>query len=101
MTLATAIVVRTRRFLHQQKLISAQQAELKEVHELLTDIARASSYEMYRMRLSHIREIEGIIAGWLISLERPEDDDGLRLELAELESKLKYQIAKIEEHFLG
>ena len=83
-----------RRLLDTQRLLAKQhaliQSQQRLIDELLTD--------NHRVRLHAIREMHGMVSGWLLSLEQPEID--VRHDLAELDQALCHQIAKLEEHVL-
>jgi hypothetical protein len=81
-------LLRTIDLLHvQNNLILAQRALISQQREQLN-----------RQALEHTRELQGLVAGWLIHCDTPETD--LRPELAELEHDLCVQIARLEEHVL-
>ena len=90
MTLAQTL----RRVLDTQRLLTKQhaliQSQQRLIDELLTD--------NHRVRLQAIREMHGMVSGWLLSLEQPEID--VRHDLAELDLVLCHQIARLEEHVL-
>ncbi len=71
----------------QDSLIVAQRALICQMREQLD-----------RQALSHVRELQGMTAAWLIHHESPEVD--LRDDLAKLDRDLSVQIAKLEEHVL-
>lgn len=71
----------------QDSLIVAQRALIGQMREQLD-----------RQALSHVRELQGMTAAWLIHHESPEVD--LRDDLAKLDRDLSVQIAKLEEHVL-
>jgi hypothetical protein len=54
--------------------------------------------EVSRMVLEHTRELQGIQAAWLISLEQPEID--MRDTLVAAVEELGHQIAALEEHIV-
>ncbi len=79
-------VVRAFRILEwQQALIVSQQ-----------QLIHAQQQELHRVHLDYTREMEGIVAGWLINLEQPEID--VRHDLAELSRTLSNRAAQLEEH---
>lgn len=71
----------------QNNLIAAQRA-----------LIESQRQQLHRQALNHTRELQGLVAGWLIHCDTPETD--LRPELAELERDLCCQIARLEEHVL-
>lgn len=71
----------------QNHLIAAQRALIESQRE-----------QLHQQALDHTRELQGLVAGWLIHCDTPETD--LRPELAELEQDLCWQIARLEEHVL-
>ncbi len=71
----------------QDSLIVAQRALICQMREQLD-----------RQALSHVKELQGMTAAWLIHHESPEVD--LRDDLAQLDRDLSVQIAKLEEHVL-
>ena len=71
----------------QDSLIVAQRTLISQMREQLD-----------RQALSHVRELQGMTAAWLIHHESPEVD--LRDDLAALDRDLSVQIAKLEEHVL-
>jgi hypothetical protein len=80
--------LRTLDLLHiQNNLIIAQRSLIDQQRE-----------QLHRQALDHTRELQGLVAGWLIHCDTPETD--LRPELAELERDLCGQIARLEEHVL-
>jgi hypothetical protein len=52
--------------------------------------------ELNRTHLEYLREIQGIVSGWLIHTDQPELD--IRGDLAEFDSLLGHRIAMHEEH---
>ena len=83
-----------RRLLDTQRLLTQQQA-LIHAQNLLIDELQADNR---RTRLQAIREMQGMVSGWLLSIEQPEID--VRHDLAELDLVLCHQIARLEEHVL-
>ena len=71
----------------QEELITAQRTLISQMREQLD-----------RQALSHVRELQGMTAAWLIHHESPEVD--LRDDLAALDRDLSVQIARLEEHVL-
>jgi hypothetical protein len=65
---------------------------VRDQQKLIADQTR----ELRRAQLEHMREVQGLVSGWLIAIERPEVD--MRPELVELERMLGTQIAVLEEH---
>jgi len=80
----------------QQQLIHEQRKTIAALRELVDARDEQAAKRINHLRLESLREQHGIIAGWLISLERPEVD--LREELADLDARLGLQIAALEEH---
>lgn len=52
--------------------------------------------ELAAAHLEYNREIRALVCSWLISLEKPEID--MREDLVQLDTKLAYSIAELEEH---
>ena len=52
--------------------------------------------ELNRTHLEYLREIQGIVSGWLLHTDQPELD--IRGDLAEFDSLLGHRIAMHEEH---
>ena len=71
----------------QQELIRRQAAFIQ-----------AQADELVEIRLDHLREIEGLISGWLIHIEQPEVD--LRDDLIQLADQCRNSVARLEEHVL-
>lgn len=86
-TLARQIIDRQRLFDEQQELLAR-----------CARIVVQQKEELNELKLEHFREIHGMVCGWLISLETPEDDP--RPSLIELEAQLGSQIARLEEHIV-
>jgi ATP-dependent RNA circularization protein (DNA/RNA ligase family) len=91
-------------------LIGAQRT-ISEQHELLCQASRiiiqqqedieeleAQQEDLNAVKLEHMRTMQGMAAGWLINLEKPELD--MRDEIAHLERTLAESIAVIEEHLV-
>lgn len=85
MTLIRRIWIALNLLEQQQRLISAQQ-------QLIED----QNQRLQRLHLEHLREMRGLVAGWLIHHEQPEVD--LREDLAALDRTLDHQAAVLEEH---
>ena len=69
-----------------------QAGVIEQQERLIDDQTR----ELRRMTLNHARDMQGIVAGWLIHHEQPELD--VRDALADFERDLSAQIAVLEEH---
>jgi hypothetical protein len=54
--------------------------------------------ELRRLKLEHLRDKQGLVAGWLLHCETPEID--MRDELVALEQAFAHGVAKLEEHVL-
>lgn len=82
-------VVSTYRLLHllhcAENLIHAQNVLIEQQQR-----------DNHRLRLDALKQQQGLVAGWLINLERPEID--LRDDLAELDREISDGIARLEEH---
>lgn len=98
MTLINRAVWLTRFIAHQRILIHEQKKTIALLRELMDAKDHQAAQRLNHYRLEHLREVERIVSGWLISLERPEDGDELRHDLARLGATLGYQIAQLEEH---
>ena len=89
---------RVRSFIDQKRLIDHQWKLLSLAGRKLIEQEEAIDDRIAALKLEHFREVQGMAAAWLISLEQPELD--IRDDLAALERKLGIQIAKLEEHIL-
>lgn len=78
----------------QQRLINQQQDLIANQQRLLDD----QQHQHRRVHLDYLREMRGLVAGWLLHLEQPELD--LRHDLAELDQVLGHKVAELEEHVL-
>jgi hypothetical protein len=87
MTLIRRLLTAFRLLEQQQALIMAQQA-------LILD----HQHELRRVHLEHVREMEGIVCGWLIHCDQPEID--IRHDLCQLSTTLAHRAAALEEHVL-
>ena len=85
MTLIRSILRAFRLLEQQQHLINAQQRLIEDQNQRLQ-----------RLHLEHLREMRGLVAGWLIHHEQPEID--LREDLVALDRCLDNQAAWLEEH---
>lgn len=54
--------------------------------------------EIRQLQLDHVREMRGLVGGWLLHLEQPEID--MRPELAQLDMELGHRAARLEEHVI-
>jgi hypothetical protein len=84
-----------------QRTISEQQELLCQAARIIVsqqeDIEQLER-ERDSLKLEHMRTMQGMAAGWLIHIEKPEID--LRDEIAHLERTLAESIAVIEEHLV-
>lgn len=86
----TTLALRLLAFRHADELLNLITAQ--------KDMIEAQTRLRQHEQLDHAREIQGMVAGWLLSLEQPELD--IRGDLVDLEHKLRNQIATLEEHIL-
>lgn len=81
-----------RRFTRNLGLIAWQAAIIEQQQQLIAD----QTHTIRRMTLDHARDMQGMVSGWLIHIERPEMD--VRDALAEMEADLTRRIAVLEEY---
>ena len=84
----TPYLLRAKKLLRQQNDLLLEQAEIIE----------QQLEELRAIHLEYNREMQGLVAAWLINLECPELD--VRHDLANLERAVGNRIAELEEHVL-
>ena len=77
-----------------RELARVQDTIITSQSQLITTLQR----ERAEMQLDFAREMQGVFASWLISIEMPETD--MRETLAAAEQALAEKIAMLEEHVL-
>jgi hypothetical protein len=92
------LIRRIRTLIDNKRLADEQWKLLVSQRELIQELREAHYEDMNRAELEHNREMQGVVCGWLISLEKPEVD--MRDTLVALENVLGHKIASIEEHLV-
>ncbi len=92
------LIRRVRTFIDNARLADEQWQLIQAQRELIQSLKDTHATETNALELEHNREMQGMICGWLISLEKPEVD--MRETLVALEYALGDKIASIEEHLL-